>query len=396
MCNETYPYTSLKVTSLKSRIDKVISKDTNNGLQLITFYNLHEKLIRAGYTASVWNLFHSYHITQNLTLDSTLYNNSYPVPNEKQMLILSQTGIRLFTDLFRQFDADEDSKLSEDEYQDAFSLIAFKPHTLKSLWGTVALESINDETDPYGVQMPLESWISLWSFLLNQHPVYVASSLAHWGIIDPMTLHDAFQLVLAPHYRKKDDHVNFYNVYLFGATGSGKSTFRKRLVHDLRLVQSEKLRMLASKGLDIPDVLLREPFGAVSIVEVHSEDSPVRCRIALRECHDTQVLRDASLMEICDACLMIFDGSDQYSFSMLPSIQKQLDKRIPTPYFQTHAELDDAHQEYEIRPVEFWSMLSLPEVPSFFSIEDSQAAIDDLKSGLLAVCEFPELCCPNW
>lgn len=333
---------------------------------------LMKKLIELKAIQITWSFLYMFGYDEDLELEESFINTLLNFPND-EIVGISEQGESLLLKTFSHFDQNNDGLLSLNQLKDIFEFADSSPFP-EDLSGVCKLIEDPDTREQF---LPLSSWMCLWNIVVLQDPVQLARHLLIWGF-DDLEIIDIEKDISVYETRpplvsgKRSEYYEskIFIVYIFGASRSGKTALRASLI---------------GKPFD-SNLEIDYPFSGFT-TEYYGKEVTV----ILREC-DSEILDNQQQMSWCDACLFIFDGSDRYSFSVLPTIHRRLNRKIPAMYIQSHAESEDVEQEYEETPKAFWEALGLPSTPQYYSAtHDNEAIFQEIREMILVICSEPDL-----
>lgn len=392
-------------------IKEIVRENEPNGLRdkALTaegFLHLHYAFLQKGRSETTWTVLRKFGYGDDLSLSENFLHPKLDVPQDSSVE-LSAEGYDFFTHLFTIFDKDKDGALNESELNDLFSTAPCNPW-LKG--GT--LPQNTTLTDEHG-SLTLQGFLALWSMTtLLRHQTtleYLAylgfnlydkasrslpgpapslqhsfsnisstSSLISAGLPDMVGTGVSTTVALRVTKPRRFDRLrgrkvqkNVLLCYVFGATGSGKTSLLRGFIgktfSDAYLPTTKTQTVVNSIDANGAEkYLVLQEFGAKQ---------------------DHEWLEDKAKMEAADVLMLVYDSSDVNSFAYVEMLRRQHDLEMyPCVFVATKSDLDTVHQRCEIQPDQYCRQLQVP-VPIAVSVRDGQLA--DLFRTLVRVAINP-------
>lgn len=157
-----------------------------NGIFLEGFQYLWQLFIDRHRPESCWQVLRSLGYNNELHLEIPPERIGLPSFEEDQSAQLTPQAIEFITNLFRQFDANKDGNLREEEIDDIFSICEDE----QAPWKTCSAVSspLLYKTAPVDGKpaLSLSSWLACWSFLAQENPSKLLETLFYLGYNDKL------------------------------------------------------------------------------------------------------------------------------------------------------------------------------------------------------------------
>jgi len=316
---------------------------TERGLNLVGFLFLHHLFIQRANLNTTWTVLRKFNYGDDLNIREDFLNPEIGI-QPGQTCELSSSGYQFFTDLFKHFDKDEDGALSQSELNDLFEISPGQP------WGKNFPNQtvVNKEGN-----ITLQGWIAQWSMTTLLDFKITLRYLAYLGFENPS------QAITVTRGRrgdvkKKKITRNVFQAFVFGAPGSGKSSFLHAFIgKDLKTDQKESI-------------------GALSVVNASYIDGKEKYLVLREFASDSDIVRSPEKMEDCDEVIMLYDIHDSKSFSHVAELHKEISNfqyDNPVVYFSTKSDLPLVQQNSKYdNPQDFTKSMGV-EAPKPISIK---------------------------
>ncbi|KAF9533224.1 P-loop containing nucleoside triphosphate hydrolase protein [Crepidotus variabilis] len=322
----------------------------DEGLTEIGFLYLHTMFIQRGRLETTWTVLRKFGYAEDLRLTESFLLPKFDVPTDCSVE-LSPIGYQFFTEVFENFDKDQDGALKPSELEDLFSTSPGNP------WAAQKFPDTTLATDSGAVT--LQGWLAQWSMTtLLDHKTTLAY-LAYLGFPkEPRT--NALQITRARKIDRRKGKVtrNVFLCYVCGAAGSGKTSL---------------LRAFAGKGFMGSYEPTNKMISVVNAVDIDgSEKYLVLQEFGSR--YEAETLRNQKKTDLADVIVYVHDSSDTNSFSYISNLRQQYSlDHIPTLFVATKSDLDLALQRHEVQPDVYCRRLGL-QVPVAVSVKAGQTA----------------------
>ncbi|KAJ8660662.1 hypothetical protein O0I10_003710 [Lichtheimia ornata] len=338
------------------------------GLTEVGFAFLHSLFIQRGRLETTWTVLRKFGYGDDLSLREDFLLPPLEVPQECSVE-LSPHGYQFFAELFQAFDKDKDGALNRTELEALFSTSPGNP------WEHTAFPHTTITTESGSVT--LQGWLAQWSMTTLIDYKTTLKYLAYLGFEgDTRT---ALKVTRPKKMDRKKGKIqrNVFLCYVFGASGSGKTSLLKAFVNK---PFSEKQQ---------PTV---EPFNVVNSVEMKG----IEKYLVMEEIgsnREDEILSSKQRLDACDLLCFVYDTSDVNSFEYVASLREKYKvDHIPTVFVATKCELDLVTQRYEVQPDVYCRNLGLA-VPLSVSVKQHQMA--DLYHILTGVAMNPTIATPG-
>ncbi|KAJ3338174.1 ERMES complex Ca(2+)-binding regulatory GTPase gem1 [Gonapodya sp. JEL0774] len=393
--------TPLQHAELQSVKDVIRDHDpdgvTETGVTESGFLFLHTLFIQRGRLETTWTVLRRFGYGDDLSLREGFLFPAFDVPPDTSVE-LSPSGYQFFIDLFTVHDKDKDGALREDELEELFSTSPGNPWRERRGGGGVAglgmLGVSGSSGQTMGAGFPettvtndagavtLQGFLAQWSMTTLLDYKTTLAYLAFLGYNGTDNGGDTTSALKVTRPRKFDRRKgkvqrNVFLAYVFGATGSGKTSL---------------LRSLASKPFNPTYQPTSRPISVVNSVETGGvEKYLVLTEYPPRQ--DAEVLGNSRRLEQADVLVWVYDSSDVNSFAYVAGLRKKypLD-HIPQIFVSTKSDLDTVQQRYEVQPDVYCRNLGLA-VPVAVSVKEGFMA--ELYNLVVGVAMDPAVAIPG-
>ncbi|KAJ1553094.1 ERMES complex Ca(2+)-binding regulatory GTPase gem1, partial [Nowakowskiella sp. JEL0078] len=337
---------------------------------VVGFLYLNTTFIQRGRLETTWAVLRKYGYGDDLLLREDFLWPAFEVPPECSVE-LSSKGYQFFTELFQIFDQDKDGALKDTELDELFSTTPSNPW-LDSNFPESAI------TNDHG-SITLQGFLAQWSMTtLLDHKTTLAY-LAYLGFEGDTTT--ALKVTRPRKSDRRRGKVlrNVFLCYVFGATGSGKTSL---------------LGGLVNKNFSETYVPTLKPSSVVNSVEIGGAEK----YLVMQEFgpgFDREVFQNRKLMEACDMLCFVYDSADANSFTYVANLRKLRyeGEQLPCVFVATKSDADYVPQRYEVQPDAYCRNLGLA-VPLSVSMKEQVTA--DLYSLLVGVALDPAVAIPGY
>eukprot|EP00667_Euglena_gracilis_P005306 EG_transcript_5340 len=224
-----------------------------------------------------------------------------------------------------------------------------------------------------------DTFLAHWSYRCLADPETLIRYCYYWGYTGQA------QDLVVPHGRGGPKHAaakSVIQVLVLGGSKAGKTSLIQHLA-----------------GKRLPDLQIyrptRRPLACITGKSFSEGEEKSRATVVYFELVDEDVnafITDEKQMRTIDVVLMLYDGSDPYSFSYLQTKQRQMlacgTGRMPFIYVMTKCDLPRANQ-LGCRPQEFVRSLQLSWPPVFVSVAgDPRTTSGPLSNEIAMLAEF--------
>ncbi|RUS16020.1 mitochondrial Rho GTPase [Endogone sp. FLAS-F59071] len=338
------------------------------GLTEIGFLFLHTLFIQRGRLETTWTVLRKFGYGDDLSLREDFLLPFLEVQSDCSVE-LSPNGYQFFTELFQISDKDKDGALKDNELEALFSTSPGNP------WANTGFPQTTITSEAGAVT--LQGWLAQWSMTTLLEYKTTLKYLAYLGFEgDTRT---AIKVTRPRRADRKKGKVqrNVFLCYVFGATGSGKTSLLKAFVN---------------KPFSEDYTATTRQFGVVNSVEIKgAEKYLVMQEFGSR--YEAEILQNKKRLEACDLLCFVYDSSDVNSFSYIVNLRQKYDiDHLPSVFVATKSDSDLVQQRYEVQPDVYCRTLGLA-VPLSLSVKEHQTA--DLYHILTGVAMNPTIATPG-
>ncbi|OBZ71401.1 Mitochondrial Rho GTPase 1 [Grifola frondosa] len=341
----------------------------DSGLTEAGFLYLHTIFIQRGRLETTWTVLRKFGYGEDLRLTEGFLYPKFEVPHDCSVE-LSPLGYQFFTDIFENFDKDQDGALKTEELDDLFSTSPGNPWAAQKFPDT----TVADDTGA----VTLQGWLAQWSMTtLLDHKTTLAY-LAYLGYPnEPRT--EALHITRPRKVDRRKGKVmrNVFLCYVCGAAGSGKTSL---------------LRAFAGKPFSPVYEPTKKMNSVVNSVDIDGSEK----YLVLQEFgskYEAETLRSPKKTDLADVMVYVHDSSDTNSFSYISNLRQQYSlDHIPTLFVATKSDLDLAQQRHEVQPDVYCRRLGL-QVPVSVSVKTGQMA--DVFHAICSIAMNPNSALPG-
>eukprot|EP00127_Corallochytrium_limacisporum_P002507 Clim_evm64s128 gene=Clim_evmTU64s128 len=330
------------------------------------FVFLHKLFIQRGRLETTWTVLRKFGYGDDLRLrDDFLYPQLHASPD--QPIELSPKGYQFFTDLFMAHDKDRDGALSPDELSNLFSTSPGNP------WTDYTNTTVTNEKG----WITLAGFLAQWAKTTLLEPETTMEYLAYLGYTGQEEAKTAIKVLRSKRVdaAKRKTARSVFQAYLFGASGSGKSSM---------------VRALLEKPFNDKHVSTGKKQSAVNAVSVNgAERYLVLHEIPAENDQDQELIKNHEFMEQCDVVCFLYDINDPHSFEHVAKLHEQIDALGKASiFFATKKDLGPVNQDYIMQPVEYFRELGMPS-PQTISVKNDETASSDIFAPIVVLAQNP-------
>ncbi|KAI8855269.1 P-loop containing nucleoside triphosphate hydrolase protein [Chytridium lagenaria] len=341
---------------------------TEYGLTEIGFLFLHTLFIQRGRLETTWTVLRRFGYGDDLSLREDFLLPQFQIPPECSVE-LSSEGYRFFTDLFQTFDRDKDGALREAELDDLFSTSPGNPWLGSGFPQTTI-------TDGSGA-VTLQGFLAQWSMTTLLDYRATLGYLAYLGYDGDTTTALKLTRPRKADRRRGKVQRSVFLCYVFGATGSGKTSILKGLID----VPFSEAYCATTREYSVVNSV---QIGGSEKYLVMQEFGPK---------YDIEVLQNKRRLEACDCLCFVYDSGDVNSFAYVANLRNRFDiDNIPSIFVASKSDQDLVPQRYEVQPDAYCRNLGLM-VPVSVSMKDR--VIADLFHLVVEIAMDPSLAMPG-
>ncbi|EPZ31047.1 EF hand associated, type-2 domain-containing protein [Rozella allomycis CSF55] len=356
----------------------------NDSLTLDGFLYLHRLFIQRGRLETTWTVLRKFGYGDDLILRHDFLHPPLDVDDEC-CVELSPKGYQFFTELFYVFDKDKDGALNNEELNKMFSICPTLPWDEQGQGSTV--------TNDQGF-LTLQGFLAQWSMTTLLDYRLTLKYLAYLGYEGDTT--QAVKVKRSRQIDKKKGRVtrNTLHCYVFGATGSGKTSLLRRFIGKAMednytpstqsysvvntaefkgkflISRTSLLRRFIGKAMEDNYTPSTQSYSVVNTAEFKGSEKYL-IMTEIPPCCDHEYLSNPSKMNACDLICLLYDSADVNSFSYIAQITEQFNLiNYPLVVVATKSECDLVHQRFPVQPDDFCRKYSLP-FPLSVSVKDN-------------------------
>ncbi|KAF1315210.1 Gtpase, partial [Globisporangium splendens] len=196
-----------------------------NGIFLDGFKYLWQLFIDRHRPESCWQVLRSLGYNNELHLEIPPERIGLPPFDDDQAAQLTPQALEFITQLFRQFDANKDGNLREEEIDDIFSICEDEQapwKTCSAITTPLLFKATLVDGKP---ALSLSSWLACWSFVAQENPSKLLETLFYLGYNDK--LYPALELTKSRSLTREVNKIerNVVTCYLYGSPLAEKSAF---------------------------------------------------------------------------------------------------------------------------------------------------------------------------
>ncbi|KAG7382302.1 Mitochondrial Rho GTPase 2 [Phytophthora pseudosyringae] len=271
-----YQYDCFGVRLLSTEIDTLMEylsseepsgvAPDRSGLFVDGFIYLWWLFIDRNRPESGWQVLRSLGYNNDLHLEIPPERLQLPLYEEDQSAQLTPQAVEFLTNLFRQFDANKDNNIAENEVEDIFSICEDESApwtTCSAISSPLLYERTMVDGKP---TLSLAVWLACWGFVAQENPQQLLETLFYLGYNDK--LFPAIEFVKSRSLTRKSMKIerNVIACYIFG---SGKEHFVRTFVGDREAAPADEEQFIIRGIGAVPD---RDTTKYLFITEALSDD----------------------------------------------------------------------------------------------------------------------------
>ncbi|KAL3666632.1 hypothetical protein V7S43_008254 [Phytophthora oleae] len=253
---------------LSSEVPAGVAPD-RSGLFVDGFIYLWWLFIDRNRPESGWQVLRSLGYNNDLHLEippERLQLSPYELDQSAQ---LTPQAVEFVTNLFRQFDANKDNSIAENEVEAIFSICEDESApwtTCSAISSPLLYERTMVDGKP---TLSLAVWLACWSFVAQENPQKLLETLFYLGYNDKVF--PAVEFVKSRSLTRKAIRIerNVVSCYIFGSPASGKEHFVRSFVADKEAVPADEDQFILRAIGAVPD---RDTTKYLFITEALSDD----------------------------------------------------------------------------------------------------------------------------
>ncbi|KAF4028676.1 EF hand associated [Phytophthora infestans] len=382
-----YQYDCFGVRLLSAEIDTLMDylssvepsgvAPDRSGLFVDGFIYLWWLFIDRNRPESGWQVLRSLGYNNDLHLEIPPERLQLPPFEDDQSAQLTTHAIEFLTNLFRQFDANKDNNLAENEIEDIFSICEDESApwtTCSAISSPLLYERTLVDGKP---TLSLAVWLACWGFVAQENPQKLLETLFYLGYNDK--LFPAVEFLKSRSLTRKVARIERHVVscYIFGSPESGKEHFLQTFVGG---------REPAS--VDEEQIILR------AIGAVPDRDTTKYLFI-------TEALSDDEIEMKADVLLLVLNPEDELSKIFVEELDKKLPPSIPRVVISYKPETRNEDVEVAIDgadessplvkedPVDFAIDATLKQYPTSLKCYEAHCVKDEVAGVLVATALRP-------
>ncbi|ETP00907.1 hypothetical protein F441_21708 [Phytophthora nicotianae CJ01A1] len=349
-----YQYDCFGVRLLSAEIDTLMDylssvvptgvAPDRSGLLVEGFIYLWWLFIDRNRPESGWQVLRSLGYNNDLHLEIPRERLQLPPYEEDQSAQLTPQAVEFLTNLFRQFDANKDNNIAENEVEDIFSICEDESApwtTCSAISSPLLYERTLVDGKP---TMSLEVWLACWSFVAQENPQKLLETLFYLGYNDK--LFPAVEFVKSRSLTRKAMRIerNVVSCYIFGSPESGKEHFVHTFVGGNEGASTDEEQIILRAIGAVPD------------------------RDTTKYLFITEALSDDEIVMKADVLLLVLNPEDEPSKIFVEELDKKLPSSIPRVVISFKPETREKDMEVAIEDADESSSLVKVE-PVDFAIE---------------------------
>ncbi|GMF19245.1 unnamed protein product [Phytophthora lilii] len=308
---------------LSSEVPSGVAPD-RSGLLVDGFIYLWWLFIDRNRPESGWQVLRSLGYNNDLHLEIPPERLQLPPYEEDQSAQLTPQAVEFLTNLFRQFDANKDNNIAENEVEAIFSICEDESApwtTCSAISSPLLYERTMVDGKP---TLSLAVWLACWSFVAQENPQKLLETLFYLGYNDK--LFPAIEFVNLTRKATRIDR-NVVSCYIFGAPESGKEHFLRTFVGEKEpLTPDEEQFILRGIGAVADRDTTKYLFVRGMYVVASSERHDNNCS---RFVQITEALSDDEIEMKADVLLLVLNPADEQSKLFVEELDKKLPASIP-------------------------------------------------------------------
>ncbi|KAE8989098.1 hypothetical protein PR003_g21879 [Phytophthora rubi] len=360
---------------LSSEVPSGVAPD-RNGLFVEGFIYLWWLFIDRNRPESGWQVLRSLGYNNDLHLEIPAERLQLPPYDDDQSAQLTPQAVEFLTNLFRQFDANKDNNIAENEVEAIFSICEDEsaPWTTCS---TISSPLLYERTMVDGKPtLSLAVWLACWGFVAQENPQKLLETLFYLGYNDK--LFPAIEFVKGRSLTRKAMRIdrNVVSCYIFGSPDSGKEHFLRTFVGGKEgSVTDDEQLILRGIGA-VPD---RDTTEYLFITEALSDDE-----IEMK----------------ADVLLLVLNPENEPSKVFVEELDKKLPASIPRVVIsykpekhdedvEAEAEADESTALVQQETVDFATDATLKQYPTSLKCYEAHCVKDEVARVIMATALRP-------
>ncbi|ETL24993.1 hypothetical protein L916_21090 [Phytophthora nicotianae] len=384
-----YQYDCFGVRLLSAEIDTLMDylssvvptgvAPDRSGLLVEGFIYLWWLFIDRNRPESGWQVLRSLGYNNGLHLEIPRERLQLPPYEEDQSAQLTPQAVEFLTNLFRQFDANKDNNIAENEVEDIFSICEDESApwtTCSAISSPLLYERTLVDGKP---TMSLEVWLACWSFVAQENPQKLLETLFYLGYNDK--LFPAVEFVKSRSLTRKAMRIerNVVSCYIFGSPESGKEHFVHTFVGGNEGASTDEEQIILRAIGAVPD------------------------RDTTKYLFITEALSDDEIVMKADVLLLVLNPEDEPSKIFVEELDKKLPSSIPRVVISFKPEtrekdmevaIEDADESsslVKVEPVDFAIEATLKQYPTSLKCHEAYYVKDKVARVLVATALRPPM-----
>ncbi|ETI31164.1 hypothetical protein F442_21687 [Phytophthora nicotianae P10297] len=384
-----YQYDCFGVRLLSAEIDTLMDylssvvptgvAPDRSGLLVEGFIYLWWLFIDRNRPESGWQVLRSLGYNNDLHLEIPRERLQLPPYEEDQSAQLTPQAVEFLTNLFRQFDANKDNNIAENEVEDIFSICEDESApwtTCSAISSPLLYERTLVDGKP---TMSLEVWLACWSFVAQENPQKLLETLFYLGYNDK--LFPAVEFVKSRSLTRKAMRIerNVVSCYIFGSPESGKEHFVHTFVGGNEGASTDEEQIILRAIGAVPD------------------------RDTTKYLFITEALSDDEIVMKADVLLLVLNPEDEPSKIFVEELDKKLPSSIPRVVISFKPEtrekdmevaIEDADESsslVKVEPVDFAIEATLKQYPTSLKCHEAYYVKDKVARVLVATALRPPM-----
>ncbi|KJE94590.1 rho 1 protein [Capsaspora owczarzaki ATCC 30864] len=357
---------------------------TAAGLTEAGFLFLHKLFIQRGRLETTWMVLRKFGYDDSLVLRDDFLHPPIEVDAESTTELTSN-GYQFFISLFKSFDKDHDGALCPQELEQLFStspgnpFLSYNTNGAQTSTGasgsglSTPAHTLGSPAEPFECTVTtkdgwitLQGFLALWSMSTLLDVQKTLAYLAYLGY--PEDTKTAIKVTRSKRLdlKKRRTSRNVFLVYVFGATGSGKTSL---------------LRSFSGKELRERHIPTTKINVAVNAVSVQGADKYLVLQEFPANGPDAETVQNRKRMEGCALAVFVYDSTDPNSFAYVERLKTRIeDPTIPCLVVATRSDLEAVPQSTSITPADFCTANNLPPPIAFSAVTGPREAFVTMAS----------------
>ncbi|CAH0493060.1 unnamed protein product [Peronospora farinosa] len=289
---------------LSSEVPSGVAPD-RSGLLVEGFTYLWWLFIDRNRPESGWQVLRSLGYNNDLHLEIPPERLQLPSYEKDQSAQLTSQAVEFLTNLFRQFDANKDNNIAENEVEAIFSICEDECAPWATCTSTLSPPLYEKNMVDGKSTLSLAVWLACWSFVAQENPQKLLETLFYLGYNDKLS--PAIEFVKGRSLTRNAARIdrNVVSCYIFGSPSSRKKDFVRTFAggEDKAYADDEQL-ILRSIGA-VPD------------------------RDTTKYLFITEALSDDEIEMKADVLLLVLNPEDELSKVFVEELDKKLPASIP-------------------------------------------------------------------